>query len=172
MDDVAGVLTAFVVGALISGLIGFAIGSSKDRSAEGFWLGALLGPIGWLIAALLPEKLRRRCQYCLKGVPEGATKCCHCGSTLTGTTQQQLADLQAEKQALVANKAAQAVPKAEQPPVIVRIPWEQLEKYVRCQCQVCSVNIEFPLRGEGQTVTCPKCGCETVLFNPHAEEAR
>lgn len=48
--DTAGKLVAF---ALISGLIGAIIGGTKGKGGAGFVLGALLGPIGWLIAAVL-----------------------------------------------------------------------------------------------------------------------
>ena len=198
MAGALGMIVIFVlVWTLVLGGIGWIIGNLKNQARAGFWLGVLFGPLGWLITALIPENPKRRCKYCLKGVPEGATKCWHCGSTLTGTTQEQLDALQAEKQAIITNKSDQSslgrcfkcggvvgakadfcpqcgatfsVPKAEEPPV-VRIPWEQLQKFGRCPCQSCGVNIEFPLRGEGQTVTCPKCGCETVLFNPNPEES-
>ena len=41
---------------LIGGLIGALIGSSKNRGVLGFFLGALLGCIGWIIIALIPRK--------------------------------------------------------------------------------------------------------------------
>ena len=42
----------------------------------------------------------------------------------------------------------------------------QQEIYIKCPCNNCEVMIEFPARGVGQTVTCPHCGMETVLFRP------
>jgi len=42
-------------GAIISGVIGIAIGSMKGRSGTGGLLGLLLGPIGWIIIAILPS---------------------------------------------------------------------------------------------------------------------
>jgi predicted RNA-binding Zn-ribbon protein involved in translation (DUF1610 family) len=42
----------------------------------------------------------------------------------------------------------------------------QEETYLKCPCNNCDVLIEFPARGLGQTVTCPHCGLETVLFQP------
>jgi hypothetical protein len=38
--------------------------------------------------------------------------------------------------------------------------------FMRCPCNNCSGHIEFPSDGLGQTVTCPHCGMETLLFKP------
>jgi hypothetical protein len=38
--------------------------------------------------------------------------------------------------------------------------------FLRCPCNNCSGHIEFPSDGVGQTVTCPHCGMETLLFKP------
>jgi hypothetical protein len=38
--------------------------------------------------------------------------------------------------------------------------------YIKCPCNNCDVFIEFPAHGLGQTITCPHCGLETVLFEP------
>lgn len=38
--------------------------------------------------------------------------------------------------------------------------------FVKCPCNNCNVFIEFPAYGVGQSVTCPHCGMETVLFQP------
>jgi hypothetical protein len=40
------------------------------------------------------------------------------------------------------------------------------DEFVVCPCNVCSGHIEFPARGAGETVACPFCGMETVLFVP------
>jgi hypothetical protein len=52
-----------IVFAVISGLIGMAIGGSKGKAGAGFVLGLFLGFIGWIIAAVLqptPEVVARR----------------------------------------------------------------------------------------------------------------
>ncbi len=36
----------------------------------------------------------------------------------------------------------------------------------KCNCNNCSVHIEFEENQVGQTVTCPACGMETKLYNP------
>jgi len=38
--------------------------------------------------------------------------------------------------------------------------------YIKCPCNNCDIFIEFPAQGLGQTVVCPHCGLETVLFKP------
>ena len=43
----------YLIGALVIGGIGAAIGDRKGRAAQGFWLGALLGLIGVIIIACL-----------------------------------------------------------------------------------------------------------------------
>ena len=37
---------------------------------------------------------------------------------------------------------------------------------VTCPCQACNAHIEFERINEGQTVACPHCGMETLLFVP------
>jgi Protein of unknown function (DUF4236) len=43
------------------------------------------------------------------------------------------------------------------------------ETFLKCPCNNCDVLIEFPARGVGQTVICPHCKLETVLFKPSAQ---
>lgn len=40
---------------LVTGVIGLFLGMIVDKNAAGFWLGAFLGPIGWIIVFLLPR---------------------------------------------------------------------------------------------------------------------
>jgi Zn finger protein HypA/HybF involved in hydrogenase expression len=40
--------------------------------------------------------------------------------------------------------------------------------YIKCSCNNCEIFIEFPAHGLGQTIACPHCGMETVLFKPTA----
>lgn len=43
------------IGFLVTGVIGWVLGSFIDKSEAGFWLGAFLGPLGWIIVFLLPR---------------------------------------------------------------------------------------------------------------------
>jgi predicted RNA-binding Zn-ribbon protein involved in translation (DUF1610 family)/type II secretory pathway pseudopilin PulG len=47
--------------------------------------------------------------------------------------------------------------------------WERViaMTYAKCNCTTCSGHIEFEVENAGQTVTCPHCGIETLLFIPH-----
>jgi len=71
MDDGGSIGAWFLLWLVVGGGIGAAIGSAKDNGGSGFVLGALLGPIGWIIAALLDYP--RKCPACLGGVPQTAT---------------------------------------------------------------------------------------------------
>lgn len=68
---------------ILGPLVGAAVGQRKGRAGAGFFFGLLLGPIGWLIVALGPDLAPARlCSACKGKVPDGATKCMHCGSDL------------------------------------------------------------------------------------------
>jgi len=75
-------LEIFVIAVwLLTAAIGAALGATKGRSNEGFALGLLLGPIGLIIALLLPAKPMagaRRCPLCRETVADDATVCPHC----------------------------------------------------------------------------------------------
>jgi len=66
---------------IISAGVGGVIGILKGRLAFGIILGFLLGPIGWLVTSCFSDA-SRKCPACLGRVPEGASKCRHCGSDL------------------------------------------------------------------------------------------
>lgn len=80
----------FLVGwILLGGLVGAAIGSNKGRSGAGFVLGALVGPIGWLLIAFGPDETPGTlCPACKGKVPDGAVKCMHCGSDVPQQAKQ------------------------------------------------------------------------------------
>jgi hypothetical protein len=67
----------------LGGLVGYLIGKWKGRGTAGLWLGLLLGVIGWVIVAVLPDSERvtgpaRRCPFCAEVVLPAAVVCKHC----------------------------------------------------------------------------------------------
>jgi hypothetical protein len=66
---------------LLMGVVGCALGSCRQRAFDGFILGVLLGPIGWVLILLLDHR-GRKCPACLGVVPQQARRCQHCGDEL------------------------------------------------------------------------------------------
>jgi MFS family permease len=58
MDDSSAImfLMGGLVGLLVCGFIGYAVGDTRKQGGLGFLLGFLLGPLGILVAVLLPKK--------------------------------------------------------------------------------------------------------------------
>ena len=72
-------------------LVGYAIGKPKNAVAECVLFSILLGPIGWIIAAVSRGNVRR-CPFCAEDVASKASVCKHCGRELpvgsgAGTSQ-------------------------------------------------------------------------------------
>jgi len=64
---------------LVGGLVGFLVGrQARGQEQVGAVLGAVFGPLGWLITLLLPDR-RPRCFECGGVVVRGARSCLHCG---------------------------------------------------------------------------------------------
>ena len=61
--------------------IGAVIGEKKHRAGEGAFIGALLGPLGWLIMAL-GKNMGPKCPACKGDIIKDAIKCKNCGSDL------------------------------------------------------------------------------------------
>jgi|SRR5581483_4161378 len=61
---------------IIGGVVGGLIGASRNNAGGGLILGALLGPIGWIIVLFIDN--RSHCQECLVVIPEGGSLCGQC----------------------------------------------------------------------------------------------
>jgi hypothetical protein len=70
-----------IIWIIVGTLVGALIGQAKGRVAAGAFFGFLLGPIGWLITALGPNK-KPKCPECGGEIVPGARKCKNCGSQL------------------------------------------------------------------------------------------
>lgn len=81
MDDEALFLCSVVAVVGFSMLIGYGLGHMKGRPWDGLALGFLLGPLGCVIAVLLPKR-GRQCPFCLGIIAPEARKCMHCTSDL------------------------------------------------------------------------------------------
>jgi hypothetical protein len=71
----------FFIAWIVCIVIGGLIGKYRDRVDSGVIWSALLGPIGWVLVALM-EDFRPKCPHCRGVVAEGASKCMHCGGDL------------------------------------------------------------------------------------------
>jgi hypothetical protein len=96
------VVTWLIFWAAVGGLVGYLIGNGKGRGGEGFWLGLLLGFIGWIIVGVMspsaevesvrmsalataiqrgsaPEGPTRDCPHCAETIKRAARVCRFCG---------------------------------------------------------------------------------------------
>jgi uncharacterized membrane protein YeaQ/YmgE (transglycosylase-associated protein family) len=102
MDDPSTIFFILILAGLVCGFIGHYIGKPKERAAEGFWLGFLLGPIGIIAEAILPDRRstsgaslaarratwnkHRKCPFCAELVLQEAVICRFCQRDLPLTT--------------------------------------------------------------------------------------
>lgn len=88
-----GLLVALVIliVATFCALVGHSIGKPRGQGKAGAQWSFVLGPIGWIIAALLPEE-GPRCPECRGVVILGARRCRHCGATLLPPSRHPLDD--------------------------------------------------------------------------------
>lgn len=66
-------ISAAGLGAFVGGLVG----ERRGRLVGGAITGLLLGPVGWALILLGPDK-RRRCGHCLEPIVDQAHVCPHC----------------------------------------------------------------------------------------------
>jgi hypothetical protein len=153
MDDSG---TLVVIWLLAGAGVGAAIGQGKGRAGEGAVLGALLGPIGWILAAIALN-YPRKCPACFGGVPEAAAVCQHCGRELPPAPPESAPQYGYGYE--WRNKAP--VMQSEGGRFLgVRSPQGQAESRegtVKFNCPACDQSIEAPEDAVGQEVNCPTC---------------
>lgn len=81
----------FLIWVFVCGGVGLLAGRARGQEMGGLVIGALLGPIGWLLI-LCSKDLRARCPDCKGVIHQGAVKCCHCGR-LTKADEMCMADM-------------------------------------------------------------------------------
>ncbi len=87
MDTIAAALSFLFLASLVAGvpcaIVGCLIGSlTKGRGGAGFWLGFFLGPLGWIIAALIADHrviIKSRSLHSAPPVATGEAFCVGCG---------------------------------------------------------------------------------------------
>lgn len=80
-----------ILGLIVSGIIGTMIGDKAQKGTEGFFFGLLLGPVGWIIIAVLAagdsegkvqheleQGSKVACPACYSAIDWRATICPHC----------------------------------------------------------------------------------------------
>jgi hypothetical protein len=80
MDDGTAIFSVFFY-CLIFGAVGALIGNRKGAAGSGFFLGVMLGPLGWIITAISKGN-RIACPACRELVDPAATICPKCQTRL------------------------------------------------------------------------------------------
>jgi hypothetical protein len=75
------VLVWWSLAAIVCALIGAGVGRQRGQQDTGLLLGLLLGPVGVVVAALLPDRAeeRRPCPHCAEMIRVAASVCRFCG---------------------------------------------------------------------------------------------
>jgi hypothetical protein len=58
--------------------VGYFLGQAKGNGPAGAFMGAIFGPIGWLLALIVSPEAKA-CPFCVTRIPYAATVCPQCG---------------------------------------------------------------------------------------------
>ena len=123
----------------VFGLVGYVIGTHKNRLLEGFLWGFLLGPFGILIIALSQVHYARKCPECRLGIPRKAKRCGHCGAILCPDQPEALSSAHGLD------------------PHSTMLPARQgVKNILRFSCPACSAVLAVPESAAGKKGPCPK----------------
>jgi len=148
----------------IAALLGFipaAIAKQKGHDPIIWWLGgALLFIVALPLAIILEPKQSevenrklgqgmKKCPFCAELVKQEAVICRFCGREFLNPNERDQLEADTKFARVVFQKLGSE---------------NQNSKF--CQCNVCSGKIEFDMSQVGETIQCPHCGIETMLFIP------
>ena len=94
-------LQVVVVWIIVHGVIGYCIGKRKAQTVLGILVSVLFGPVGWVLAALLPN-LQRKCPSCAEPIDDAADICPRCQSNVSQSLVAPRQRLSVRRVALVA----------------------------------------------------------------------
>ncbi len=76
----------FAGGWALLAVVGYAIGQPKNQGAAGALAGLFLGPLGWLLAFMLPDQ-NPKCPACFTRINPSAHTCWRCGLNFEANRQ-------------------------------------------------------------------------------------
>lgn len=127
---------------VLSAMFGAWLGGQRNRAAEGFFLGLVLGPLGWIIALLLPAQTQPKWK--------------RAGYTATASRQQRAVSSWLD--GLSAPEQQSAPPKNFPRPVPVDNGLPKPRAVAGFACPHCRASVADDRSLAGQLVACPSCG--------------
>jgi len=76
--DLKTLQTLILISPFLNALIGGVIGQARGRTTAGLFFGFFLGPVGWILIWLGPDKNTMECPYCKERIKKNAIVCKYC----------------------------------------------------------------------------------------------